>query len=138
MDTGRRYVFRLLGEQGRVVATRYHLTYQEIGRLAALVVPDAVMLRLVRETGGNLAGVLSPLEQALKGQGFTQFMVVPADVRAVELMPVDNAIVEPVDALYQQLQSTAQLLRDSLDALGDRPETEVLRHRIASQLARLG
>lgn len=138
MATGQRYVFKLLGDMGRVVATRYHLSYQEIGRLAALVIPDAVMLRMVRETNGNVAAVLGPIEGALRPHGYTHFMVVPADVRAVEMVPVGAVEAEPVDALYRQLQETAQVLRDVLVDLGKVPGTETAQQRIGVQLGRLG
>jgi hypothetical protein len=81
----RRYVVRLIGHDGKLVGQRYTLSYQAIDRLAAVSIPQAEMLRLFSETGGNTAAILAPMSESLKARGYDTLMVVPAQTRIVEL-----------------------------------------------------
>jgi len=86
----RRYLVRLIGHDGKLVGQRYTLSYQAIDKLAAVSIPQAEMLRLFGETGGNTVAVLAPMADSLKARGYDTLMVLPAQTRIVELVEVQN------------------------------------------------
>ncbi len=89
MTTGaHRYVLRLIGHDGRLIANRYTLTYQAIDKMAAVVIPQAEMNRVFTEYGGNTAAMLGPMSEALKARGYETLMVLPAQAAIVELAEV--------------------------------------------------
>lgn len=144
-----RYVLRLIGHQGKVIGHRYALTFQAIGRMAAVVVPQAEMLRLLGETGGNTSAILTPMKEALEARGYDTLMVVPAQTQVVELVREGEASLdEPVHEEAARLQrESARLLvecaqvlmrvRGALEKCSDpeapaiRSQVDGLAHRVA-------
>lgn len=146
------YVFRVLGHQGQVISQRYLLSYQAIGNMAAVVIPQAEMLRLFGETGGNTQAVLAPMREALNARGYTTLMVLPAQAQIVELVPTPSG-GEPTmerlldDAGKLQLESARLLaecaatlmeVRAYMDRLKDpvatalKSKVELTAHRVAT------
>jgi hypothetical protein len=59
--------------------------FQRIGKLAAVRIPSAELIRLDRESKGNIESVLAPMRKALKREGFDDVFIVPAQTTIVEL-----------------------------------------------------
>jgi hypothetical protein len=86
----KRYRINVLGSFGRLLTTRRYY-FQAIGKLAALSIPTAELMRMRNECAGDFEKVLGPMRKALLANGYTDIFILPAQTTLVELIPQPDA-----------------------------------------------
>ena len=86
----KRYRLTALGHGERVVTAKRAYRAQCVGKLAAIAVPTAEMMRLWNECNGNLETVLGPMRSALNDAGYSDLFILPAQTAIVELQEIDG------------------------------------------------
>ena len=145
MSAAKRYVIRIIGHGGQLIGHRYVLSYQAIGSVAAVSIPQAEMRRLLAETNGNTVAVLQPMAAALKAKGYETLMVLPAQTGVVDLVEVggctgetnwealfDNARQLEIESAKLMLAAAATLERVEafLEQVQSVPGAQELRHEV--------
>jgi len=140
----RTYRLTALGAYERVITSKRTYVAQCHGKLAAMAVPTAEMARLWAECGGNLETVLGPIRESLKGAGYTDVFILPAQTHLVTLEEVDTPVVPTEENELRhrttQLAALVRAVNELLVCLPPNPSPQLQRatSTLVSVLAQIG